>query len=196
MGASTIRSREYQIERLTAVQRGRRRLQSASNTATLATFSVVGQRHEPASTSTSTRRRRANRTYQYRIRARGNDTASPGPTGRTLYLFSRGQAGGRHRRPLERRALPRRRRGDGNVDGPGRRVRQLHRAAPGARRRRWFDSLCERRDVGRRQTGFPKSSTTYADRSTIAARTYEYRVAAVQDDAVGEYTEWVARQPR
>ena len=39
-------------------------------------------------------------------------------------------------------------------------------------------------------TWLPASSTTYTDSSIIPAQTYEYRVAAVQDDQVGAYTDW------
>ena len=36
----------------------------------------------------------------------------------------------------------------------------------------------------------PAASTMYTDRSLVGAQTYEYRVAAVKNDQVGEYSEW------
>ena len=36
----------------------------------------------------------------------------------------------------------------------------------------------------------PSNTTTYTDSTVRSNRTYEYRVAAVLDDATGEYTEW------
>ena len=39
-------------------------------------------------------------------------------------------------------------------------------------------------------TWLPSSSTSYTDSSILPGRIYEYRVAVVKDDVVGDYTEW------
>ena len=39
-------------------------------------------------------------------------------------------------------------------------------------------------------TWLPKDSTSYLDSSILPGRIYEYRVAAVQEDVVGDYTDW------
>ena len=39
------------------------------------------------------------------------------------------------------------------------------------------------------------SATTYTDSAIIPSRTYEYRVAAVKDDMVGEYSDWARTAP-
>ena len=41
----------------------------------------------------------------------------------------------------------------------------------------------------------PGDSTTYTDSAILPGRTYRYRVAAVRDDVVGEYSDWASSGP-
>ena len=41
----------------------------------------------------------------------------------------------------------------------------------------------------------PGSTTTFTDSSILPGNTYEYRVAAVKADGVGEYTDWTRSSP-
>ena len=132
-------------------------------------------------------------TYQYRVRARGG----PGEwSSWSAYVFSGSQPGAGD---LEAPSNVRLDRADDNSSVT------VEWSAPGGD----FDNYtvqCQELVVQDSSTFFanavtlgspwlPTTSLEYEDRAILPGQTYEYRVAAVKDDLVGEYTDWARSSP-
>ena len=128
------------------------------------------------------------RTYRYRIRAQGGEDNWSGWTG---YIASGGQQDMSTDAPANVQVA----RSEGNDEIT------ISWTAPDGE----FDNYTVQRQQLFQESGssffaetttlggvdwLPPDSTTYTDLAIIAGRTYEYRVAAVKDDVVGDYSDW------